>query len=140
MSKEFKLFFSTNCISGYENSVREVCHDMNIVPLVYSGITLSVKESSLDKEIRNNLYAAKVAVLLIVARSSTGERVEVEDNWALEEKDSIVKSDIRFLVYVLQEVSQTDIDKLNLPVDVIRVENETAFKESLKKEISSLIE
>ncbi len=81
MPKEFKLFFSTNCISGYENSVQEVCHDMNVVPLVHSGMTLAVKESSLDKEIRNDLYAAKVAVLLIVARSSTGEHVEMEDNW-----------------------------------------------------------
>jgi len=133
MSKEFKLFFSTNCTSGYENSVHEVCHDMNVVPFVYSGINLSVQGSSLDKEIRDDLYTAKVAVLLIVARSSTGEQVEVEDNWALEEKDSIVKSKIHLLVYASQEVSQTDIDKLNLPVDVIRVENETAFKNLSRK-------
>lgn len=140
MPKEFKLFFSTNCTSGYENSAHEACHDMNVVPLVYSRINLSVQGSSLDKEIRDDLYAADVAVLLIVARSSTGEHVEVQDNWALKERDSIVKSKIHLLVYASQEVSQTDIDKLHLPVDVIRVENETAFKESLKKEISLLIE
>jgi len=140
MSNELKLFFSTNCTSGYESSVREVCRDINVVPFIYSGITLSVQGSSLDKEIREDLYASKIAILLIVAKSSTGERIDVKDNWLLKEINSIDKSKIHLLIYASQTVSQAEIDQLNLPITVVRFDNEAAFKESLKNEISFLIE
>lgn len=119
--------------AGVHARTRKIIDSFGLVPLIYEGVRLRVRESSLDREIRDDFYSAHLIVILLDVRQ--GE--PLSDNWALPEVAHIAKRPL--LVYASSNASSGDIKKLNLPVDVVLVSSEEEFVKDLRHRIEQLM-
>jgi len=107
-----------------------------LTPLAYSNTGLEIKKSTLDREMRDDLYQSKVLVVLLV-KEKDGE--SIKDNWALPELTHIIASGIRCFFYITSEITQEETKELNLPIEAIIVENEKNFETILKQSLQELL-
>lgn len=112
---------------------REIIGSFGLVPLIYEGARLSVRESSLDRQIRDDFYSAHLIVILLDVKQ--GE--PLSDNWALPEVAHIDKGTL--LVYASSNASSDEIKNLNLPVDVVLVSGEEEFVGQLQNQLRQLM-
>ena len=132
------VFFSDNGqgMTDYIAIAFRTIETLGLTPFVYGGTGLDVKKSNLDREIRDDFYKSKVAVLLL----GTGQGwSSIEDNLAIPELPHAISFRIVCFVYVTAETSKEEIKKLNLPVEVIKVRDKEHFEASLRKNLEQLM-
>jgi len=119
--------------AGPHARTREIISSLGLEPLIYEGVRLSVREGSLDREIRDDFYSAHLKVILLDVKQ--GE--PLSDNWALPEVAHIDKRQL--LVYASSNVTPDEIKRLNLPVNVMLVGGEEEFVGLLRNQLSQLM-
>lgn len=119
--------------AGVHARIRKIIESFGLVPLIYEGARLKARESSLDRELRDDFYSAHLIVILLDAKH--GE--PLSDNWALPEVTHIAKKSL--LVYASSNASSDDITKLKLPVDVVLVSGEDEFVSQLQNQLRQLV-
>lgn len=112
--------------AGVHSRIRKIIDSFGLVPLIYEGARLRVRESSLDREIRDDFYSAHLIVILLDGGS-------LSDNWALPEVAHT--ADRPLLVYASSNASSDDIKNLALPVDVALVSGEEEFASLLRDQL-----
>lgn len=111
---------------------RKIIESFGLVPLIYEGVRLRVRESTLDRELRDDFYSAHLIVILLDVKK--GE--PLSDNWALSEVKHVAQRPL--LVYAPSSASSDDIKKLDLPVDVVLVSGEDEFASKLQNQLRQL--
>lgn len=116
-----------------QTRIRNIIESFGLVPLIYEGVRLRVRESSLDREIRDDFYSADLIVILLDVK----EGEPLSDNWALPEIKHISKRPL--LVCASSSASSDEIKKLNLPIDVVLVDGKEDFADHLQKQLTQLM-
>ena len=119
--------------AGVHARTREIIDSFGLVPLIYEGVRLRVRESSLDREIRDDFYSAHLIVILLDVK----QEEPLSDNWALPEVTHIAERPL--LVYASSSASSDYIKKLSLPVDVVLVSGEEEFASQLQNQLRQLM-
>ncbi|MAH07556.1 hypothetical protein CMI38_04890 [Candidatus Pacearchaeota archaeon] len=143
LQKGERIFFCTNIdikqSIGY-NEVRFGFADRLVESLglsldFYVGVGLRAIKSILNREILDSYHQSKVLVLLIAEHQGRS----IEDNWAMPRIEEAVSSGKECLIYVTAETPQEKIQNLNLPVEFTVVNDKDHFEDSLKKDLSRLM-
>lgn len=134
-----RVFFSNNSAAGptgYSDAASQTIRALGLVPLVYEGAGLNVRNSNLDREIRDDFYQSKVVVLLL----GTGQRWRsIEDNWAIPELEHAISIEMGCFVYVTAEMSEEELTRLQLPIDAVVVRDEDHFAATLRQNLEQLM-
>lgn len=138
LAADDSVFFCTNGANVNNSFVTafQTIKSLNLVPLAYAGVGLVVRESNLDQEIRHDFYRADIAVIFLEA----DQPLSMEDNWALPELKVKYESGKPLLVYATAGISREDVNKHELPVDVIYVEDMAEFARDLRHRLSQLMQ
>lgn len=126
-------------ISDYDTAARQTIESLGLILFYYSGVTLAVRNSNLDREIRDDFYNAKVAVVLLCGKDQRGEGQSIGDNWAIPELKHVISYGRNCLVYATAEATDEEIESLDLPVDVRTVRDADHFAIALKQDLEQLM-
>jgi hypothetical protein len=118
--------------ASYHKSACDVIRAMNFVPLIYRGITLTTRTSSVDREIREDFYKSKIVILLLGVGNGW---LDMRDNWVFPELAYAASAGMRILAYLTEEVGQTEVDSLGLPVSYGIVGDEASFAKLLAEDL-----
>jgi len=105
---------------------------MKFVPLIYRRIRLTTRASSVDREIREDFYKSKIVVVLL---GIGDDWLDIRDNWVFPELAYAASAGMRILAYVTEEVRQTEVDSLGLPVSCGTVADEASFAKLLAEDL-----
>ncbi len=137
LMKGDNVFYGDNLPgTPYRAMASSVIERAGLVPLAYSGIGLDVRASNYDREIREDLYKAKCAVILLGSKT-------VEDNpldhWAMPELLHAVSLDVIVVIYALEDVTEAQLAERNLAVRD-RVFDEDQFEKILSEYLDEVLQ
>lgn len=98
------VFYCDNAADGIEYGAvaDEIIRLLKLVPITYCGAGTHVERSSLDREIRDDLYRSKLAVVRLGPPAPL-------DNWALLECETGPKHGVDFLIYSIGTVPDGEL-------------------------------
>lgn len=132
------IFYTDNqkLVGTFHLAAVDVIKSLGLTPVFYMGADLSVKNTWIDRQIRDLFYKSRAVV--IVLGKGEGWR-GIEDVWAIPELPFAASSGIECLAYRTPEVSKAEIDALSLPVNPTEIENEERFKVALEQDLKHLM-
>lgn len=113
-----------------------IIQDLGLIPYFYKGAGLSVRNSSLDREIRDDFYNAKVVVIVL---GKGNEWRNIDDNWATPELECTARFGISCLIYSSVELSLEEVKLLKLPFNPVVVKDETDFSVIFEHDLQKLM-
>lgn len=116
-----------SCIGS---GVRRIIESFGLVPFIYEGVNLRTRSSTLDREIRDDFYSAKLIVVLL----NPLKGALLSDNWAIPELPYV--TDRHVVIFASDQVPSDDVKQLKLPVIVIE---EAQFESRLQSYLKHLI-
>jgi hypothetical protein len=98
-----RVFFADNSKGYLERcqTFATTARDLGLVPFWYGGVGRTVRDSNVDREIRDDFYGAQAIVLYFGDPKDEGSNYE--DHWALPEIEYALNSGVSCLVYVSKE-------------------------------------
>jgi hypothetical protein len=133
IKKGDRVFFADNS-NGYLERCRAfeaTTGELGLVPVSYAGVGRNVRDSSVDREIRDSFYGGQAIVLYFGdLKDDEGDHA---DHWALPELEPALKSGLPCLVYVSNE----------FPREVLRrygYRGEAKSFDELKNDLAQIIE
>jgi hypothetical protein len=111
----------------YGAAVEEIVRSLGLVPIIYCGARTRVEHSSLDREIRDDLYRSKLAVVRLGPSA-------LLDNWALLERETGPKHGVDFLIYSMGTVPDADLAQVAIVVSTLE-----DFSARLRQDLTKLI-
>jgi hypothetical protein len=103
LKKGDRVFFADNS-KGYLERCRTfeaTAGELGLVPVSHGGVGRIVRDSNVDREIRDDFYAAQAIVLYFGEPKDEGS--DYENHWVLPEIVYARNSGVRCLVYVSME-------------------------------------
>lgn len=135
-----KVFYSDNKkgeeIFKYSNIAVRIIEELGLIPLKYVGIELGTRNSSLDKDIREDFFQSKVVILLL---GKGDEREDIIDHWAIPELEIAISMGIACFIYITSELTEEEIQGLGLPVEPVMIDNENQFAVNLRQTLNQLM-
>ena len=131
-----RVFYTDNnrsLRSEYCKIAKKTIVDLGLIPYYYTGIDLKTEGSSLDTEIRDDFYSAKV-VILVLGKDKKWR--DIEDNWVIPELPFAIKQGIKFLIYTTNPLIEEEIKRL--PVKPFFIEGQEHFKNTLRADLEHL--
>ena len=132
LKKEDNVFVSGD--QDYCYLAFDIIQSYGLIPFVYANAGLSIRNSSLDREIRDDFYQCKATILILHGKGET-----LGDNWALPELKHSTLADLPCFIYVLEDIDERQIKGLDLPIDPVVVKDKNHFKLLLKKDLQRLM-
>jgi len=134
-----KIFYcaSGESLRNYSIIASRIIKEIGLTPFVYENIELNAKSSNLDKEIRDDFYESKIAII-VLGMQKGGK--EIGNNWAIPELSSAISIGIKCFVYILAKITKKEIEVLNLPLDPIIITDERDFESKLERDLLSYLE
>ncbi|RJR46748.1 MAG: hypothetical protein C4576_10580 [Desulfobacteraceae bacterium] len=114
----------------------EVIRNLGLIPLVYIGAGTDVRNSSLDREIREDFYRSKAAII-VLGKGKTWR--ELGDMWVLPELHSAFSTGLECLVYRTMDVNDEEIERLRLPVKTVEISGEDDFRAAIGRDLKRLV-
>ncbi len=129
-----RIFYADNGSqdSQYCQAAIKVIQDLGLIYFFYQGAGLDARRSSLDREIRDDFYNAKVVV--VVLGRGKGWR-SMEDIWALPELKHAAEMGIKCLVYTTENITEEELKSLELPVPPVFIKDVNDFRTTLRKDL-----
>jgi hypothetical protein len=125
------VFYGDNCEPSsergdYIEAFTDVVRSLGLRPVFYNGAGADTKNSSLDREIRDDFYKAKAAVIRV-------SPPKLEDNWVVDERKNAPSTSQHsiFLVYSMAAISD-----LSWAAGSIQISSAKEFSTSLRAELS----
>lgn len=109
---------------------------MALQPVVYSGAGNAERQSTLDRELRDDFYAARAIVLYFGSPKQGGD---YEDHWVLQEIRHIIGSSVPCLVYVSNDFPRAILAKHGYDQEPKIVSTNADFGTALQRDLSNLI-
>jgi hypothetical protein len=103
IKKGDRVFFADNS-KGYLERCRTfeaTASELGLVPVSYGGVGRIVRDSNVDREIRDDFYGAQAIVLYFGDPKDDGN--DYENHWVLPEIECALNSGVPCLVYVSKE-------------------------------------
>lgn len=123
----------------YNEAAWRTIKSLGLTPFFHGGLTLDVKDSNLDREVRDDFHKSNVVVVLLLGKKQRREGSSVGDNWAIPELKWVISNGIAGFVYTTDEVTQEEINSLDLPVDVVIVKDLNHFETTLRQDLEQLM-
>jgi hypothetical protein len=95
-----------------------------------------MRKSNQDREIRDDFYEAKIRII-ILGKKDTAE--SIGDNWAVPELAYAKESGRQCFIYAGKDVDKKEIKELELPFEVIVVNDENAFVMDVEKRLKEMM-
>lgn len=137
MLKQGDIVFYTdnnkNVTSEYHINAIKIITDLQLTPFHYTGLDLKTRGSSLDTEIRDDFYKAKV-VILVLGKDNNWRNTE--DNWVIPELSYANEHGIKCLIYTTAPLTETE-NKL-LPLNPFFIRNLEHFEITLRADLEQL--
>ncbi len=116
----------------YESVAYNVIAELGGQTHFYSGAGLAVRESNVDRQLRDSFYSAD----LVVVRLSGPD---IRDNWAIPEIESGHIKPEKLLLYVDQGLDTSLLEQVQLPMAPNVVVDREAFAKQLAADVSRLL-
>lgn len=129
------FFISTNKSLPIHN-IFNLVQTIGLVSLNWENAGLEMRNSNFDREMRDNFYKSKVA---IIALGTSKEREDLGDNWAVPELEAAKEFGVKCFVYITPEISKDEFKVLNLKYTPILVKNMDDFKKDIQKKLEDLM-
>lgn len=136
------FYCDNNAGSGFNGVAFRTVKNLGLTPLVYAGVGLEVRKSSLDKEIRDDFYRSKVVVVLVGSHKGWKNS---GDCWALPELAVAESKGIDVLIYAVSDTAGNDALALlsptheSKPLSFTEVANTDEFETALQDHLQDLI-
>ncbi len=134
-----KVFISdnSNSLSEYSKIGFNTIKALGLVPISYTNIGTQIKQSNLDRELRDDFYSSQAMVLVFGSGPSWGD---IKDQWVLSELPFAVKQGIHCLVYITINTPQDDVKALDLPITPVIVAGTEQFQDFLDSDLNKLLD
>jgi hypothetical protein len=109
---------------------------VGLKPVSYAGAGKAVRQSNLDREMRDDFYAARVIVLYFGSPTKGSDH---EDHWALQEIRHITESGVPCLVYVSKDFPTDVLVRYGYNREAQVVSAEADFGAFLQRDLARLI-
>lgn len=129
-----RVLFCSARAAGRASAISTIIRSLGLMPLIHEGLREGVRNSSIDREVRDDFYGAEFRVILL-EEDATGP---VDDHWAIKELEH-VPSD-RLLIYSTKEMTSAEIERLALPMAPIHVKSALELENALRTQLASLLE
>ncbi len=137
LQKGERVFFADNSKDDQARCAvfARTTRDLGLVPVSYSGAGTAVRHSSLDREIRNDFYAARAVVLYF---GTPKEGSSHGDHWVLREIRHVASAGVPCLVYVSEDFPKEILVNHGYQNEP-KVTSEADFGAALGRDLASLI-
>ncbi len=137
LQKGERVFFADNS-KDYQvrcEVFRGTVQGMGLEPAIYAGAGNAVRQSSLDRDMRDDFYAARAIVLYF---GSPKEGSDHEDHWVLQEIKHVIESGVPCLVYVSKDFPRDILVKHAHNGEVEVLSTEVEFSTALQRDLAKL--
>jgi len=110
--------------------------DVGLIPIHYGGVGARVRESNLDKEIRDDFWRARAVVLYFGA---PGEGSNYEDHWVLPEIRHCIATAIDCLIYVSDDFPHAILRKYGYALQPKVLSSRDDFGAVLRSDLEEII-
>ena len=134
-----RVFFADNS-KGYLERCKaftSAVRDAGLVPLSYGGAGTAVRQSTLDREIRDDFYGAQAIVLYFGTPENNSN---YEDHWALSELKHRIGTNVDFLVYVSEDFPVGILQQFGYVGQHRVLSNSDQFGAVLRSDLERIIE
>jgi hypothetical protein len=111
----------------YKAAFQQIMVELHLRGAAYSGIGIKIRQSSLDREITDDLYSAKYVVALFTK--------DPADSWIASELGAVRASGQQLFVFSTRPVSDSSV----VPSPQTVVEDPTDFGEALTERLKQVV-
>jgi hypothetical protein len=138
LQRRERVFFADNS-QDYQarcDVFRRTVRSMGLQPMVYAGAVNAVRQSNLDREMRDDFYAARAIVPYF---GSPKEGSDHEDHWVLRELRHVIESGVPCLVYVSKDFPRDILLNHGYNVEPEVLSTEADFGIALQRDLAKLV-
>lgn len=120
---------------AYCQTAWRVIEARGLRPVTYANARLGIRDSNLDKELRDDFYSAEIAAVRL-----NGDPSKLEDHWVIPEfrfleTDHGQRRREKFLVYAGKPIPEALCQKLHLPAYIGVAVDKEAFAEMFDRDL-----
>jgi hypothetical protein len=138
LQKGDRVFFTDNSKGDQARCIifQRAVRDLGLEPVFYAGASRAVRESNVDREIREDFYTARALVLYF---GSPKEGSDHEDHWVLPEIRHAARSGVPCLAYVSKDFPKEILVKHGYDGKAEVVLSEADFGPALQRDLGRLV-